>query len=152
LALTGSRFGLAETSFNTHRAMPEYTDKFEDTLKADYWKHVARTMRAGDIIQAVWEDNTLYAEYLVLQVLEGGVGAKVANLHKVPLVCFDEGVFVDNGTQYKIEFAGNFHKWRVIRLSDGEVISAKHLSEHEARNSLHEYRKAMQVNKTVNAA
>jgi hypothetical protein len=146
LALIGSRFKDAEFSHRTHRAQPEHTDKFEDTLKADYWKHVARNMRPGDKIEAVWEDNSLYAEYLVLVVMEGGVGAKVALLRKEILVCFDDGVFVDNGTQYKIEFAGNFHKFRIIRVSDGEVVGSKYGSELEARNALHEYRKAMQVN------
>jgi hypothetical protein len=148
LALNGSRRKDAEHSHRTHRVIPEHTDKFDETLKAVYWSHVARNMKAGDKIEALWEDNSLYAEYLVLSIQEGGVGAKVANLSKTALVSFDDGVFVESGDKYKIEFGGNFHKFRIIRVSDGEVIGKdrKFNTELEARNYLHEHRKAMQTN------
>ena len=153
MALIGSRYSDEEFVNRTHRVQPEHTDNYVDTLKADYWKHIARFMKPGDVIRALWEDNSKFAQYLVLAVMEGGVGAKVAALGEpVALVCFDDGIYVDNGTQYKIEHAGNFHKWRVIRLSDGEVVSSQHKTELEARNALHEYRKAMQVNAVTNAA
>lgn len=146
MALTPNRRKDQEHSHRVHRVQPEYTDKFDETLKAAYWAHIARNFKTGDKIEALWEDNSLYAEYLVLSVQEGGVGAKVANLSKHALVSFDDGVFVENGDQYKIEFGGNFHKFRIIRLADGAVVGSKYGSELEARNALHEYRKAMQVN------
>lgn len=153
MALIGSRYSDEEFSNRTHRVQPEHKDHYTDTLKAEYWKHVARFFKPGDVIRALWEDNSQFAQYLVLSVMEGGVGAKVAALgDPIKLVCFDDGVFIDNGTQYRIEHGGNFHKWRIIRMSDGEVIGSKYLNELEARNALHEYRKAMQVNATVNAA
>lgn len=153
MALTPNRRRDQEHSHRVHRVIPEHTDKFDETLKASYWAHVARNFKAGDKIEAFWEDNSLYAEYLVLSVQEGGVGAKVANLSKTPLVSFDDGVFVDNGDKYKIEFGGNFHKFRIIRLSDGYVIGKEHKfnTELEARNYLHEHRKAMQANSVAAA-
>jgi hypothetical protein len=146
LALIGARFSDAEFTHRTFRAQPEHTDTFTDTLKADYWKHVARFLKPGSIIQAVWEDNSLFAEYLVLDVQEGGTGAKVAALRKEPLICFDDGIYVGKDTDFRIEFGGNFHKWRAVRTSDGEVVIKQALSQLDCQNRLAEYRKALVVN------
>lgn len=152
MALIQSRFTDAEFSHRTFRAQPEHTDELTDTLKAEYWKHVARFLRPGAIIQAVWEDNSKFAEYLVLDVQEGGTGAKVALLRKEALVCFDEGIYVGKENEYRIEFGGNFHKWRAIRTSDGTAVVQQALSELDCKNKLAEYRKALVVNTVASSA
>jgi hypothetical protein len=152
LALLQSRFTDAEFSHRVFRAQPEHTDETTDTLKAEYWKHVARFLQTGSIIQAVWEDNSKFAEYLVLDVYPGGTGAKVALLRSEVLVCFEDGIYVGKENEYRVEFGGNFHKWRAIRTSDGYPVVEKALSELDCKNKLAEYRKALVVNTVPSAA
>lgn len=65
-ALNGHRRKAAEFERSIHRIYPERGTLPEDLLRRDYWAHLGRELKPLDKIEAIAEDGTWYAEYLVL--------------------------------------------------------------------------------------
>jgi hypothetical protein len=126
----------AEFASQIWRATPEDDVTIEDTLKAEYWCNLVGKFDPGHKIEAVWADNSKFAEYLVLSV--GTAWVKVALLR----VCHlkeEVGALVSvnipeevKSKDYKIEFSGP-KKWAVFRISDGERMKADFNTEQEAK-------------------
>jgi hypothetical protein len=117
----------------------------EDTLNIEYWAHHANKIEVGQKIEAVWEDNSKYAEYFVLSV--GASWAKMALLRSVDFSSKD--VPISHNTpetkqsDYRIEFNGPYNLWSIFRVSDNERIHNGCQTEEEANLWVKEHQKAV---------
>ena len=114
---------------------PEPGTTVEDLKQKEYWSHVAKTVSVGDRIEAVPEDNSWFAEFLIKAKTE--VDVTVILLRYVST----EEKAAANDDEFTIMFAGGA-KWRVSRKSDKAVLSENHqtrelaeawLKEHQAK-------------------
>ncbi len=98
----------------------------------EYWTHVAKTVSVGDRIEAVPEDNSWFAEFLIKAKTENDV--TVFLLRYVPT----QEIAAANDDEFTIMFAGGA-KWRVLRNSDKSVMIDKLDSRDEAAAWLNKY-------------
>ncbi len=108
----------AVANHNTWQVKPELSVRVNDLLDPNYWAHVARRMKAGDIVIAVPDDRHYFAEFFVL----------AASTNWAKLVLLRHKVLIKDNVPtekdgYIVKFAGK-HKWRVEK--DGEVLSKSH--------------------------
>lgn len=112
--LTPRRFKAAEVVRNQWCAEPEFGTPAEALLAPAYWAHVSASMRRGDIVCALAEDNSYFTELLVLDV--GKLFAKVVQLRCIQITAAQMlNVPVPEG--YEIKFRGP-KKWSVLRGKD----------------------------------
>jgi hypothetical protein len=141
--LNSKRFGNSEHKRTIWDADAAHGDTIADLLRPDYWANIARNLKPKDRIEVICEDNSYFAE---LYVFEAG-----SNYAKVGLLRYE--VFAENAAQhgftnqgtpeYEISHGGNFHKWRVIRVSDKEVLNSQLPTQKAAEDWLFEYRKSL---------
>jgi len=141
--LDSKRFGNSEHKRSIWDVDSAEGDTLADLMNAAYWSHVARNLRPKDRIEVTCEDNSYFCE---LYVFEAG-----NNWAKVGLLRFEEfgqnaaehGLTNQGTPEYKISRGSNFHKFRVIRTSDGEVLNSQHITEKSTADWLFEYRKSL---------
>lgn len=133
-----NRFSDASYKRNLWNVIIPHDVPFEDVENPSYWAHVAQKLRPMDRIEVFREDGTEWAELLV--VMTDRVSAKVVVLNRVAL---ERAAVEDSDPQYRIEWAGPHHKFRVVRVSDKEVIQSGFDSRDLAQMSLREYTKAL---------
>jgi hypothetical protein len=112
--LTPARFNASQSVRNQWQVSPEYGTPPEALLDSGYWAHVSAKLRRGDIIVALAEDNSYYAELLVLEA--GKLFAKVAPLRCVE-ISVKQMLNVEVPDGYEIKFRGP-KKWSVLRGKD----------------------------------
>ena len=115
-----------------YHATPEAHHTKDDVLKYEYWKHYSRNFKPGDKVDLHWQDNSCYAEVVILHADQ--FGAKV--YYVLGPVQMDNGAqekTPESSGEYAYEWAGPSHKYRIIRISDSEVV-AKGLETKEAAN------------------
>lgn len=88
----------------------------EDLLQPSYWAHVAGQLKAYDRLEVRADDDTFYAEYLVLGVSH--VSAKVWELNWQALSKSD----LPESGLYRVDWGGPHNKWVIIRVADGAKI------------------------------
>jgi hypothetical protein len=141
VSLNSKRFGNAEHKRTVWDADAAKGDTLADLMRPDYWSHVARNLRPKDRIEVVCEDNSYFAE---LYVIDAGTNWANVSLLRYEVFAENEanhGVAKD--PEYKISHGGNYHKWRVTRLSDGEVLKSQLPTEKAAQDWLFEHRKSL---------
>lgn len=136
--ITDSRFYLAEHANNTWRARLEAGTTLEDIRTPEFYKLLSAKVRAGDVIHAAWEDGS---GFVILYVRATNTGALV--VHPVAGGLFrdesDEAIEplpqpgVDEMDGVRVEWAGDQDLWRVVRVSDGEIIKKGLGEQREAR-------------------
>lgn len=144
VTLNPSRFTGYEFKNKVYKVDLPKDHLIEDIIKPEYWAHVARYLQPSDEIIAVCEANTYR---LHLFVVNSG-----STFVKVQVIAFTElskefDVPVEADTNYIIEHCGNFHKWRVRRKSDNEVLVSQLRDRSDAVKYLGDYKKALVVNK-----
>jgi hypothetical protein len=105
--------------FRTHyvAAVPEGVTA-DDVQQPEFWAHVATKLRRMDMIEVLAEDESYYAELLVM---DAGVGfAKVKMLRFVELEAAGEST--EANSAFKIEWKGIAKKYSVIRKSDSVTL------------------------------
>lgn len=114
--LDANRFALAEYKFNEWAVVLEFGTPYESIFAPDFWAHVAKDLKQGDIIHVRSEDHSFYARVYVRA--SDRLWAKVGEIEAVN---FD-------ATQ-KAEESGLAVKWivgkrsfAVVRQSDNQVI------------------------------
>ena len=123
----------AEFARQAFVAAPPAGTKFDELLEPDYWGHVARKFNPFDIIEVVPEDGAFYAKLIVVNC--GKVWAKVQKLEYVDIgfkapsgkVEGFAAAIAQTAAEYEVKFAGAAAKWRVVRISDNEVVSKEPL-------------------------
>ncbi|ARM83991.1 hypothetical protein [Marinobacter salarius] len=115
--LSGTR--MKEESFmrTIYVATPEHGVTVDDLKHPEFWAHVAPQFKPGDLVHVYPEDGSFWAELLVQSTSRAA--AKVHVLREYALAKVDEP---EDDAEFKLKFAGPHAKWRVERVSDGEVI------------------------------
>ena len=136
--LSGPR--MKEESFvrTTYVATPEHGTSVDDLKCSEYWAHVAPQLKPGDLVHVFPEDGTFWAEILVLAVSRAAAQVKV--LRDYTLTSKAEAP--EENAEFELKFAGPVAKWRVIRLSDGEVMKDG-MTKEEGQKYLDAHIKAM---------
>lgn len=89
-----------------------------DLERAEFWVHVAKRLRRQSKIDVLWEDESRYAELIVLS---SGTGfAKVKTLRTVEFDAADENNAPLDG--FSVKWGGPHDKFRVVRNSDNLVM------------------------------
>jgi hypothetical protein len=126
----------------------------DDILPVAYWSHLAETFRAaklhGDVELTVMTEDLKWRGELV--VIDAGV-----NWARVVFKTTENGQrFITKlgGLQpqkivilagHTVNYAGIFDKWRVVRDSDGQVLTRNHNTEGECYTWLSEYAKSIRT-------
>ena len=119
--LTPERFKEAAYVRNVFAMTPAVNTEVESLLAPDYWAHIAAKLHPGDHIEVLTEDNSFFAEILVIEVGKGW--ARVVLLRHVPLnkvLASSAAPVVES--KFKVNWGGMNAKHRVVRLSDNQVI------------------------------
>lgn len=115
-ALTPTRFSLAEFKRTIHYVTPEAGTAFKQVLDPTYWVHVARSLAVGSKIELLAEDNSYYAELLVVDKIDGGVIVRPifhTEMEKTEAREIDYDGHI-------IKYAGPVHLHQVIRKAKGD--------------------------------
>lgn len=103
-------------------------------VEPDFWVHLTKMLKPNDKIEARAQDGAWYAELLVDKIEPQAVRVwKV--LYSDRSATAKSGAVADD---FKVEFGGA-HKWRVVRLSDKEVLHKGEADETAARAWLEEH-------------
>ena len=139
--LEAVRFKGAEYVRSIHHAAPFDNTSPEDLLVPDYWAHVADRMKQYDRVEALANDGTWWAEYMVVAC--GRAYAQLVMLQKHNLDPVVPGR--DNHTMraYEVKHRGPHSQWSVIRLLDKEVVHEGSQTESAANTWLTNHLKAM---------
>ena len=135
--IMANRFSQAELKRNVWRVfIPEGVTP-EDVRDPEYWQHVAQFVQPGDCIEAIWDDMTFYAEYIVVAS---------ARLHAYLVPKFPPARLNDvanAGRKYEdnllVMFRGTFQKYAV--MNGDEVLKHGFNTHDEATVYMMEYRK-----------
>ena len=125
---------------NIWQITPEPGVTVDDILKKEYWAHTSGCLTPGDRIEAIPQDRSYYAEFIVLGKDKHWATVKLLG----PVIQIFENqeeaeAVADTG--YTVAFAGP-HKWRVVRNNDKQVMSKGHDSREQAEAWLKEFKKA----------
>lgn len=108
----------AEHSVVVYHHNPEFGVSLEDTLKPEYWAHVAKQLRVGHRIEMMASDGSWWAMLIVRAA--GSHDAVLQALQHVPLGKAIDPVIEDS--PYEVKWRGPSRKFGVVRKEDGEVI------------------------------
>ena len=110
------RFLVGQSARNVWRAHIENGHTRANLQEPEYWKHLARRLTPGDLIEVLAENGAFYGELLVRSCDKSW--AKVAVLTWKD---FDEAVV--ESTKLDVVWKGPVNKHCVIRISDGEILA-----------------------------
>jgi len=118
----------SEYSRNIWCVVPEINVSVEHVLKPQYWANVAHTMRITDRIEVNAEDNSWFAELMVMDV--GTLWVKAELMRKVEFAKHE----VTSGAQeeYVAKWNAGGKCFRVIRKADNAVVQDDIKSKGEA--------------------
>lgn len=131
-----TKFTQSEMARNQWAVTPEVDTPAEALLDPAYWAHVSARLRRGDIITALAEDDSYFAEYLVINA--GKLYAKVVMTRKIELTA--KQIFnVEVPEGFDIKFRGP-RKWSVLR---GKEVLKDGLDRQDAETWLKDHLKAV---------
>lgn len=116
--LATSRFLSAEFGRNIWVVNAEAGTPLKAMLEPGFWAHVSVQMAPRDRIEVTAEDNSFYAELLVVDA--GKLFAKVIVIREVKLGSEDKSDLKN----HTVLWGGNNHKWRVVRKDDRALIKS----------------------------
>ena len=137
-----ARLTAAEFMRNVHVADAAPNTRPQDLEDPTFWAHVAAKMKPRDRIEVWVDDNSWFAECVVLGCTKTDAVVKVLgvwdlNGHQIVSDRADS-----NLKAYRVEFRGHFEKWGVIRKVDNEVVHTGEATEGGAWSWLKERLKA----------
>ena len=133
--LNVSRCMFGDFARNTHTAIVPAGTDFETVCRPEFWANVTR-LAVGDIIQVSTDDRAWFAELFVLGKARNS--ATVAVLRE-PLQLVAAFKPEAGAKHFDVQFSGAHGKWRVIRLSDKNVVKDQFETQGEARKWLDQY-------------
>ncbi len=134
--LTPDRIKGAEFARVVYAITPAAGTEVEHLFKPEYWAHVANKLQPHSRIEAISEENTWFAELLVIS--SGPSWAKVRLLRYAQL----EDTFVGETTSenlYEVTWGGVKARFRVVRKSDKVVIKEGFTTKIEAHKWMQDY-------------
>lgn len=108
----------------------------EDLIKPEKWRQIAKahpTLKVGDIIEVLREDNAFYAELLVVGKANDDIFIKFLNFVKLE----DEETDVERlakESDFEISWKGPIKRFALIRKLDSKEIKDKFSSKEEAKH------------------
>lgn len=135
--LSANRFALAEYKFNEWSVVLEYGVPFEDVFKPEFWAHVARDLKAGDLIHVRTEDGSFYAKLYVRA--SDRLWAKVGTLEAVRFA--DDKPVDQEGLEVKWQIGKRC--FAVVRKVDGQVIQSGFQIKEDAAAWMSDHNKKM---------
>jgi hypothetical protein len=125
-----ARFSLATHVVNEWSVVAEAGTTFEQ-IKDDpaYWAHVANKLRAADIIHVRSDDSAYYARLYVRSVEKMAANVIVLEFHDFSNLV-EMPASID--AEYRVEWAGPHHKFRVVRLKDNMAVQTGFLTKEAA--------------------
>lgn len=141
--LANARFQNAEHARNVWQAISVHGETLADIMNPAYWAHVARFLKPCDRIEIVAEDNSFFAELYVFTATNNAALTGLLRYEVFAENAAGAGITLMGQREYEVSFGGNFHKWRVKRLSDGEPLVSQLPSQKAAEDWLFEYRKSL---------
>lgn len=115
--LHASRFFEAEGKRNTWRVFPDGSTTYEELFEANWWGLVAAKLRRYDFIEVIADNDSYFAELLVMSV--GKTQAFMKELRKIDISISE---MAEADESYDAKWKGPYSKWAVIRESDGTKI------------------------------
>lgn len=128
-ALQPNRFAHSETVRLEYVATVPAGVPFSRVLDPDYWAHVAPLLRPWYRIEVRAEDGAYFGELVVRKAAK-----ESAHCWVIRYVDLESQVVKARSpiaSDFKTEFGGA-HKWRIVRLADGEVMHKGEASQSEA--------------------
>lgn len=130
---------LSQAEYNRNRflARPPEGTTLADILNPDFWAHVARQFRQGDLIEVYPKDGTFYAELFVAECRKVGMinALRLVKVSYTPLVEEPQGKG-DGGSAsfnpYEIVYRGPEKKHTVTRRVDKAIVSEGHATKQDA--------------------
>ena len=129
--LHSSRCALGEERRNIWYITPDGDTSYQDLFNPEYWGFVSAKFRTYDRIEVIPDDDSYFAELIVLSA--GRSLVEVAELRKVALP--ERGVARVN-MEYDAKWSGPHSKWRIFRKSDGAVIKDGFETQEMARTEI----------------
>jgi hypothetical protein len=113
----------------------------EQLLEPAFWANVARNLQPRSTVEVHWDDASQFAELYVLDAGRNWASVDVlrhhADLKRPNLKHLAE--------QYEVGFNGPVDRFRILRLSDREVIKAGFATEVDAHKFLADYKRKLAV-------
>ena len=131
--LAESKFALATYATNRWSVTLEHGVSYERVFEPDFWAHVARKMRIGDIVELHAEDTTFFAELYV--VAAHRLAAKVVELRRFDLAGSAE--VLANASPLTVKYRGPHNRYCIMNgenvvqsgfqtAEEAEVAKANH--------------------------
>lgn len=135
--LSPQAFQLAEYARQVWRVTAPADTKIEDLLVPSFWGHIAQSLRSGDLIEVVSEDNSWFADLYVrwARRLEASVSLKNSGLLEARAVTDDQA------SEYMIKFRGARSKFTILKGKD--VVKDGFETENQAQAYLTDYLKQL---------
>lgn len=142
--MPGGRFALAEQVRTVYCATAEAGVTFKQMLETDYWAHIARQLKAYDLIECRSDDGTFWGLAVALEV-----GRNWAKLHQLQYVALDTKDVAQTRTAkeadaaYRVEWKGPVKKHTVIRNKDDAIVHEGAASKNDAQAWLNDHLKTV---------
>lgn len=133
------RFSEAEYKRTVWVATTEGETKREHLTNPAYWAHVAAKMKPYDHIEVRSDDETFWAEYLVLAC--DRTWAKVQELRYI--VLNKPATEQKEDPDFTVEWKGPHRKFAVVRKMDNAIMKEEFTNRTEANIWLTSYRQSM---------
>jgi len=119
--LMQARLQPADHYCSTYGAALTDSQTIDDALQPAFWAHVAHKLRQGDLIRILPERGDYYALLMVRTV--GKAYANVTLLHKVEFDGAEAAPAVASvGDEFEVKWSGPSTKFRVVRVSDKQIM------------------------------
>jgi hypothetical protein len=116
-ALGENQLKQAEYQRTVYMASPPAGTTVEDMKRPDFWTNTGHIFHPGDRIEVLPEDMAYFVEFIVRDA-----GRLYANVHVLRAVEFDDEVKPIEAGEYRVQWAGPSHKFRVVRTTDNAVV------------------------------
>lgn len=140
--LQQTRFKPAGQFTQRYEAVIEHGVTLEDIKQPGFYAHIAAFLRPFDVITVSSDDQTLYAEVLVLAAERTAATVTVLrsyDLTKAEVVRYETDNF--KTSDFEIKYRGPAAKFSLIRKDDNAVIREGFATKEEAEKSLKDYLK-----------
>ncbi|KAA3527050.1 hypothetical protein GOZ96_04735 [Agrobacterium vitis] len=122
--ITQGRLKLAEYARSIHVAVAPHGVTLTDAMVPSFWAHVAAGIKAWDKIELRAEDDTWFAELMVVKANRLEVFVKVLSSFETTQAPAASSKKIDDVPPgYEVNYGGPIHKHRVIRTADSECLA-----------------------------
>lgn len=133
-----SYFFDASTRRNVWHIVVTHGVAYEALFKPEYWAHVARKMRPGDLVEALAEDGSYFAQLFVVSSAPNA--AAVVELSKAELQNID---LPDVTSGFEVKWSGPVLKWTVTRITDNVRVATNLETKSAATEAMANHIKAL---------